>query len=234
MLSLILPRCSSKSLLGSFKTIFFYFCLHSRFQFFWVPEDGATILKCPVSLQSRDAPRCSAVNARQTLSEWAHFCLCRGCRRVKIKMQNQICSCVCVYFSHPGEAVVWQSGPSANSQRAAGCRASSSARWAAQEPLCQNVLPSWPQVCRPPLHTESFRWVRTTEQPLTRKRKFITFPVWKTKQTLRLLTSQQVSGFNACYHLLSVISSHKIQIGRNPVQTGKQQTQLAVIYLITG
>lgn len=43
-------------------------CLCSRFQFIWVPK-GETVPKCPVPLQSRDAPRRAAAHARRDLSE---------------------------------------------------------------------------------------------------------------------------------------------------------------------
>lgn len=54
-----------------FSIFFFSFC--SRFQFFWVPEDGPTDCKCAVSFQSWEAPECSAANAGATLSECVHF-----------------------------------------------------------------------------------------------------------------------------------------------------------------
>lgn len=56
---------------------------------------------------------------------------------------------LCMHISHPGEAVVRQSRSPANSQRAAGCRASSSARRTPQESICKDVLPPWPQVGHP-------------------------------------------------------------------------------------
>lgn len=80
----------------SMSNLFFLSCLHSRFQFFWVTEDGETIPKCPISLQSRNAPRCSTFNAGATLSESMHFdcrcvrCLLDVCICVKMKMKHKI------------------------------------------------------------------------------------------------------------------------------------------------
>lgn len=54
-----------------FANPFFSFC--SRFQFFWVPEDGPTDCKCAVSFQPGEAPECSAANAGANLGERAHF-----------------------------------------------------------------------------------------------------------------------------------------------------------------
>lgn len=124
-----------------FANPFFSFC--SRFQFFWVPEDGPTDCKCAVSFQPREAPECSAANAGATLGERAHS------ERVPMSSSEgaleTVLRCVCD-FVHTGEAVVWQSWPPANCQRASGCRAPSAAWRTAQEHLCQNILPPRPQV----------------------------------------------------------------------------------------
>lgn len=139
-----------------FANRFFLFC--SRFQFFWVPEDGPTDCKCAVSFQPREAPECSAANARATLGERAHS------ERVLMPSSEgaleNVLHCVCD-FVHTGEAVVWQSWPPANRQRASGCRAPSAAWRTAQERICQNILPPRPQVQqqRVPrvIHSRGFR-----------------------------------------------------------------------------
>lgn len=133
-----------------FSLTMFFFCLHSRFQLYWVPEDGETILKCPVSLQSWDAPGCSTVNARTALSKCVHI----ECAGLLVCWNADTPSDLFVCVSQPGEAMVRQSGSSTNSQRAAGCGASFSAWRATQEPLRQNVLPPWSQVYQPPPHRE--------------------------------------------------------------------------------
>lgn len=61
------PKLFSFCLASSLCNPFFSFC--SRFQFFWVPEDGPSDCKCAVSYQSREAPECAAANAGTTLGE---------------------------------------------------------------------------------------------------------------------------------------------------------------------
>jgi len=47
-----------------------------------------------------------------------------------------------LFICLPGENVVWQGWPSADSERIAGYRPGAQIRWTTQKPLCQNLFPA--------------------------------------------------------------------------------------------